>query len=205
MSNLAQKFLNAGFLTEAEEICNRAIKLQDYHKNVGSTLSRIKGLPESEANKLGEIQAKAVPVSDFLRDYGHALTKEALGPHESTWQGKRCELTVTISGNSFRAEGSYEVSWSGLLALALTGGPPSEPKKIKYFVKYDGSIVGKAIKATVTVINEENKSKTSTIFGGGGSDSTKTVKMILSDSLDEIRVYEKSEKEDEFYTFKRLS
>ena len=35
MSNLAQKFISSGFLREADEICNRAMKIKDFHQNVG--------------------------------------------------------------------------------------------------------------------------------------------------------------------------
>lgn len=66
MSNLAQKFINAGFLKEAEEICDRAMKVKDYDKNVPSAISRIKGLPEVEEKKAKEIQGKAIPPSDFF-------------------------------------------------------------------------------------------------------------------------------------------
>jgi tetratricopeptide (TPR) repeat protein len=34
MSNLAYMLLNAGFLPEAQAICDAAFKLPDYHKNV---------------------------------------------------------------------------------------------------------------------------------------------------------------------------
>ena len=46
MSNLSQKLINAGFLDEAAEICDRALEIKDYHKNIGSTIARIKVLPE---------------------------------------------------------------------------------------------------------------------------------------------------------------
>lgn len=82
MSNLAQKLLKAGFIKEAEEICNRAIKMKDCHKNVGSTISRIKGAPESERIKLDGIQQKAAPVSEFFKNYGRALAKETVGDRQ---------------------------------------------------------------------------------------------------------------------------
>ncbi|MBI2358551.1 MAG: hypothetical protein HYV04_06535 [Deltaproteobacteria bacterium] len=51
MSNLARKLLKAGFLKEAQEICNRALQVENYDKNVGYTIQNIKGAPEEEDNK----------------------------------------------------------------------------------------------------------------------------------------------------------
>lgn len=203
MSNLARKFLKAGFLKEAEEICNRAIEIKDCHKNVGHTISEIKGIPEAEEKKTKEIQEKAIPLSDFFKNYGHALAKAAVGDCHGKWQGNEYELSITIKGNSFEAEGSYErISYQGL-ALLLGGIAETPQKKTKYLVRYEGSIHGKAVRATYTKISEEDLPRPPSILGGAGLG--KSVLMIFSDSLEEIQIYEKSEKENKFYKFTRLS
>ena len=55
MSNLARKFISAGFVEEAEAECNKALKLQDYHKNIGHTLAKLKDLPDEEDKKEEEV------------------------------------------------------------------------------------------------------------------------------------------------------
>lgn len=203
MSNLANKFLKAGFLKEAEEICNRAIKIKDYHKNVGSTISRIRGMPEIERIKLEEIQQKAIPVSDFFKNYGYALAKETVGNHQGRWQGNKCELSITIKGDSFMAEGSYELLSYDSLAGLLIGQPASPTEKTIYTVRYEGTIQGKAVRATYKKTSDDEPSSRPTILGGT-MDSGKPLFMIFSDSLEEIQIYEKTEKENTFYKFARL-
>jgi len=51
MSNLALKYLLVGFVKEAEEECNKALVLKDYHKNIGHTLAKLKDLPDEENKK----------------------------------------------------------------------------------------------------------------------------------------------------------
>lgn len=204
MSNLAYKFIKAGFLTEAEEICNRAIKIKDYHKNVVSAIGRIRELPEEEGKELKELQNKAIPLSEFFKNYGYALAKETVGDHQGRWQGNACELSITIKGDSFKAEGSYErISYNSLAGL-LIGQPASPNKKTTYTVRYEGTIRGKAVRATYKETSDDEPSSRPTILGGG-MDLGKSVLMILSDSLTEIQIYEKSEKENKFYKFTRLS
>lgn len=201
MSNLAQKLIKAGFLKEAEDICNRAIKKEDYHKNVGHAITRIRDVPETEEDKEGEIIKKAAPICEFFRDYGQALAKKAVGEHDGRWKGPNCELRITIKGNSFIAEGGYEQSESGLIFF-LTTNPGGTPTVSKYLVRYQGSILGKAVKAVFT--QSKVGESPQTLLGGASNETA--VLMILSDSLEEIRVYEKdSKKENKFYKINRVS
>ncbi len=204
MSNLAYKFINAGFLKEAEDICMRAMEIKDCHKNVASAISRIRDLPEEEGKELEEIQKKAIPLRDCFKNYGNALARATVGEHQSRWQGDECELNITIKGNVFKAEGSYERSSYSSLASLLGGIPASPDKKTKYSVRYEGAIHGTAVRATYTTISEEDPARPRSILGGG-MDLGKPVLMIFSDSLEEIHVYDKSEKENKFYKFTRLS
>lgn len=92
MSNLAQKLIKAGFLKEADEICNRALKVTDYHKNVSQAISRIKSIPDEEQNKEKEVLDKARPLSEFYRDYGRAAAQNEIVEHAGRWRGPDCEL-----------------------------------------------------------------------------------------------------------------
>lgn len=204
MSNLAQRFTNAGFLEEAEEICNRAMKIKGYHKNVGSTISRIKSVPEAEEKKVEEIQQKAVLISEFFKNYGHALAQETVGEYQGRWQGSECELSIAIKGNSFEAEGSFERTSYNSLAGLLIGKPESSPKKTRYLVKYEGTIHGKAVEAIYKQINEDDPPKSQSLLGLA-VDPGKSVLMVISDFFEEIQIYEKAEKDNKLYKFTRLS
>ena len=204
MSNLGQKFINAGFLPEASEICDKAITIKDYHQNVGHAIARIKAIPTEEQNKETAVLDKAKPVSEFYRAFGHATSQDDITDHVGRWQGPDCELQITIKGNVFIAEGNYEVSDSGQrLREALAGKPPFPPITEKYRVSYSGKIQGHAVDSTVTRKEITTPFASSTFL----TDlvNSKRAIMIISDNLNEIRVGEQDSSDKfSFYLLTRL-
>jgi len=63
MSNIAEKLTTAGFLREAQQECDNALKKDRYHYNVVTTLARLKGMPDNENTK--EKAHPAVPGSSI--------------------------------------------------------------------------------------------------------------------------------------------
>lgn len=204
MSNLARKFIKAGFLTEAQEICNRSLQVENYHKNVGYAIQRIKTIPEEEDNKQKEVLEKAAPLSEFYRDYGWAAVQNQILEHNGRWRGPDCELQIEIKDGVFLAEGEYEVSRS-TLSLALLGMPgiPAAPETDKYHIKYSGQTYGYTVKCGV-IREEIGKSPIFHSLLGQMMKET-SVLMVVADTMSEIRVYEKdSPKEPRFYTLTRI-
>lgn len=199
MCNLAQKLVKEGFLDEAQTICDRALKVEDYHKNVGDAISRIKEVPSEEDKKEKELIEKAVPISEFYRDYGQAAIKEDVKDIVGRWHGPDCELQVTIKDGIFTAEGRYERLGFGL-AYALGASITAPPGSVKYHVAYEGKVYGRAAKC-IFRRQEENQPAAS---GALRSAENKDVLMILSETLSEIRVYEKNASPGrEFYKLTR--
>jgi hypothetical protein len=205
MSNLAQKLISAGFLDEAEKICNEAVKIENYHKNVGYAITRIKDVPEEENKKEKEIIENATPLSEFYKGYGHALTKTLPASLATEWQGPQCKLRITQKKGILTAEGSYETEtlYGGLLQAVLGYKENAIDKiKSKFFVKYEGEINGMAIKGTILVEEEKSQKSTGLLTSPG---EPKDVLMIISDDLTQIRIYEKKgQKGKEFYTLNRI-
>lgn len=206
MSNLARKLIKAGFLKEAQEICNRALQVENYHKNVGYTIQQIKSAPEEEDNKQKEPLVRAIPLSEFYRNYGRAAVQDEIQEHNGRWRGPDCELQITIEGGTFLAEGGYQVKRQGLgLAGALlqVPGVAAPPETDKYRIKYSGQIYGHTIKCDVTR-EEMGKPAVFPTLLSQMRDQTQAL-MVVSDDLSEIRVYEKrSSKEPRFYTLTHL-
>jgi tetratricopeptide (TPR) repeat protein len=203
MSNLALKLMAAGFLKEATEICDRAIQIKDYHKNVGDTIYRIKKAQEEEAEKQQKTFNDVKPYSEFYRDYGRAAAKAALAEEHGIWQGPKCKLNVTVIKDQFRAEGTYEVPefGLGLSAFLLPGTTQTgQPKSVTHTFKIDGVISGHAIKAR---ISEGKEGEVPTLLTGFLN--TRDALMILSEDRKEIRVYEKDPPNvGKFYSMTRL-
>jgi hypothetical protein len=75
MSNLAHQFLNAGFVGEAKQILDEALRLADHHKNVDKALGVIRDRVDDEENEETSVYEKAKPVSEFFRSFGQARIK----------------------------------------------------------------------------------------------------------------------------------
>ncbi|HEX5423088.1 MAG TPA: hypothetical protein VFW94_06020 [Candidatus Acidoferrales bacterium] len=196
MSNLSNKLLNAGFLKEASDICDEALKIVNYHKNIGGIITRIKELPEKEANKSKELVEKASKYSEFYRNYGRALLARKTADRVERWVGPRCELRIEIKSDLFIAEGVYAAPQLGLLGNALLRGmedsrnAPAENRRIRY----RGTIDGRAIKGVKTdrdlVSDARNEKKTIL-----GKTDEIGVLMILSENGNEIIVCENIEED----------
>jgi tetratricopeptide (TPR) repeat protein len=188
MSNIANRLINAGFLPEAEDICNKAIAMPDYHKNVNQSMARIKDVPDEELKKEAEIIKDTARYSDFYRAYGKALYETHPEDYNGEWEGPECNLAITIKGLNFLAEGSYETTGKNALlglASAHSGGNPSPPEK--HIVKYIGTIQGHSIKVEMTdeVVDIEKRhfSLLASVLGK----TKRNLLMIISDSFEEIR------------------
>ena len=108
MSNLANKLVGVGFLPEAQQLCDIALAIKDYHKNAAITVGRLKEVPAEEQNKETELLEKARPISDFYKEVGRAVAKLEPATLSGRWQGPDCVLDVTLMGMAFTATGSYE-------------------------------------------------------------------------------------------------
>jgi tetratricopeptide (TPR) repeat protein len=153
MSNLAHKLIAAGFLPEAQQQCNAALKIENYHKNIPYIIARLKEQPDEEDKKEVEILAKAKPISDFYAEYGRALSRSEPCGLAKRWKGPACSLDVTLQGSIFDAKGSYEISHKTLRdfllgqADNLTSSDKAPP--VRYQVEYLGSLRGGAIEGRV--------------------------------------------------------
>lgn len=204
MSNLAEKLLKAGFVSEARDICDRATKMADYHQKIGRTIAKIKSIPGEEQKQETSILDLSRPLSEFYRDFGRAASRDEITEHNGRWQGPDCELQIMIKGNVFTAEGTYEVSRSGQrLSEVLSGKPPSPPITEKYQVSYTGKIHGHAVDSTVTRKDITASFATGTFLTDRLNH--KRAVMIVSDSSNEIRVGEQESSDKfSFYTLTRL-
>ena len=211
MSNLANKLIKVGFLEEAEEICNRALKIENYHKNVIDSISKIKAMPEEEEKKENAIRERVRSLSEFYREYGHASLQKDTDNLAGHWQGPSCDLNVTINENRFTASGFYEQEQS--LGIGMLMRPSAyTPKKKRLNVKYEGQVFGRAIKGTfMESADMEPTLVTGTSLLGDAlaiaeAENKSDVLMILSDTLQEIRVYEKGAGKDlKYYIMKRVN
>jgi len=210
MHNLSRRLIDVGFLDEASEICDRALKIKDYHKNIGTTIARIRNLPEQETKKEKELVDKTLKYSEFYKACGKALIATEPPDYAGFWDGPKCRLRIEIKGHTFTAEGKYESAVSNSLynlASRRLGGlyESSTTTPTRWLVRYSGDIVGRTVKASISEV-EEDKEATSAIDTLLTSTPTREALLVIAESFTEIQVYEKKASEGHiFYTLKKAS
>jgi tetratricopeptide (TPR) repeat protein len=180
MSNLAHKFMQAGFLKEAKEMFERARHLEDYHKNVDSGLAELKDVPDNEEKVLKEALEKSHGKVAFYKALGEAVTKPRCAALDGRWKRKEIVLTCTVSGDTFRAVGVFEVK--GGLGGLLFSGPQQD---VKYQIEYECKLVGRTFEGTVKT-KKEGEVAASLL----NSDGKTKVLMYLSEDCRTIEVIE---------------
>jgi len=207
MCNLALRLIGAGFLPEAQEICNRILKMDDYDKGVHRHILSIKERPAEEEKKQDELVKKTQAYSEFYKGYGKALTLAEPADYVGLWQGPQCPLRIEIKDGNFVAVGRYKLraalTTAGLAQIyaGLVSQTPEEPRI--YLVRYVGKITGYSVKASVGV--EEEGSQSGRRLGGSflTEPTRKDALLVIADSFAEIHVYEKDAPEDHrFYTLR---
>lgn len=207
MSNLANKLIGIGFLTEAHKICDEAFKLNEFHKNIGTTFGRIKEVPEEEDKKETVAVDKAKPISDFFKEFGRAIAMPTPKTLAARWHGPDCILDITLAKSAFSALGSYERSppaGLGMIAAMYGGGDVSgkpNSASVRYRIEYQGIARGQAIVASVVRAKEGEPVIASSLLVS--REDRLTVLMVLRDDGSEIRVLEKAKAgSPRFYSFK---
>ena len=206
MSNLAQKFISAGFLPEAKKQCDDALAITDYHKNIGHALASLKELPDKESERQSELLEKAKPKSEFYKQFGRAVSRSDTNELSGRWKGPDCVLDVNSRDGEFHAAGSYERQSSGVLGLAVfgaVGSTSSDNTLVRFRVEYTGTLRGRGIEAHVTRDQEGAAMPTGSTLLGSSADETR-VFMFLTDDENELSVMESSPgKDPRFYSLKR--
>jgi hypothetical protein len=195
MSNLAEKFISAGFLQEARDECTRALAGENVHENVGHTLGTIAGIPVHEDEQEGKVVERAVTKSSFFAQFGHATARSEPKKFIEKWDGPGYVLTVTLDGSNFKAVGFYELFGLAAFLAGPIGGFASPPLPERMRVEYSGIVRGFAIVGSVSRTKEGAPPK-SIIEAAGDIHS---VIMILSDDERELRVMESFQKVEPSY------
>ncbi|MGN6655753.1 MAG: hypothetical protein ACTHJ9_10485 [Rhodanobacter sp.] len=142
MSNLAQRYLHAGFLDEARAVCEMAAKVPNHHKNVDDVLTRASKVLDDENELEKRIIFEAKDVSEFNRKAGAALVAAEVEV-SSGWLYEGVSLSVVVTGTEFRAQGLGEEKMPVLKRF-----PGEEGKSQPYEIVIVGKIRGRAVQGS---------------------------------------------------------
>ncbi|MBI5676111.1 MAG: hypothetical protein HZC48_09865 [Nitrospirae bacterium] len=143
----------------------------------------------------------------FYIDYGTACIKQPSKSYMGIWSGPQCDLTIEIDGKSFIAKGSYQKKETSHIGIGVPyAGHPinSEEKIVKVNVRYEGVITGHGIEFKLYIEDEGKRMRSSLLTALPFIGPSKEGLMIITDNMQQIKVYEKGTKETEkFYALRR--
>ncbi len=201
MANLANRFLKAGFLREAEEMLATASKIEGHHKNVDHGFGTLRDDQDAEEKNEAAIFEKAKQVSAFYRRYGCSIAGTLSGSIAGAWRTPSCNVTLRIDGDAIVAQGSYQVSASGLIS-AMMGAKGMAATPARYSLEYRGVLRGCTISGVIVRKQEGEKSLASTLLG---VDTNPTFLIWIDDSLAVLHVMERPQSgEPTYYEFQRV-
>lgn len=148
-SNLANKYIELGFLEDAKALCDATNNKPDRHKNLLSTLTRIHEIPDEERKKQEEIRDKARRDSEFYMAFGRASARLLPADLPEVFRGPDCALRISIADRAFSAVGEYKEPINLLAALMIGPSQASTHHSIPYKVSYKGTLWGSAVVATI--------------------------------------------------------
>ena len=180
MSNLAYKFMNAGFLDEAKSMLESAMGTSAPHRNVGEAYASLLDIPEKEKTQVAALQSEMKSKAALYERLSSAILRPNFYELGRVWVSPDCDLEVMLSNRKFSASGRYTVKSSGLGGI-LGGSTSSE-----YEVRFEGLVIGHRIFGEVE--RKPLKGATDSLFGA--LDRKKKFAIIFNGELTQANVTE---------------
>jgi len=166
-SNLAHKYLNEGFATEAKLVLSKFNALVNDSSELISTRASINEKTEEEGKQLATSLEKADEYRHFFLKFGDAwLADEAMGIN-GDWHFPFGNMSLLRDG--MNVSGKY-VERSMVLdaGFGLLGGPPKPAEKLTQYI-FDGSLVGRTCSFEITIEVSGAKEFSDYLLGGSHS------------------------------------
>lgn len=178
MSNLAHRYMQAGFLDEAREVCEEGAKIANHHKNVDAALTRVNEALDSENDLEKKILSSAQEVSEFNRKAGAALVGANV-EMDGEWLYEGVSLRVVVEGDGFRAQGAGEENVSVLRRF-----PGDEAKPDPFEIVIVGKVRGRAVQGTY----EKKRKRSSSPLSLLGAEERENLILYMSENGASIEV-----------------
>jgi hypothetical protein len=197
MSNIAYRFMNAGFVKEANDELQKAIKVENFHRNVGEAIATLKDMPEEEKKSVDEILKKTEPKRNFFKQLGEAITFPDIDSLPEIWTGPDCDLAIGVEKGRLFAVGQFERTSSSALSTLLSG----EKKTTLHKLTYKGDVRGRRVLGTLTKKNE-GAQPSGGLLGIGDGAEIEFAMVISRDKATISVVEEPSSGSPRFYTLR---
>ena len=158
-SNIAKRFLDAGFVEEASKLLQEASRMPEHDKLVDTRFAEVKEAREDEGKERDKLLPTSRATSDFYTMYGEARLAITAVTVAGLWKTPRGTATVVTQGTSFSA--TQEEPLLGLLSMELarlaTLSTATDARVRKVEVR--GSIVGRTVSAVISPSDKQTSSR----------------------------------------------
>lgn len=147
-SNIAKRFLDAGFVQEASSLLEEASRKPAHDKLVDTRFAEVKEAQDGEGKERDKLLANSRATSDFYATYGEARLSRDLEDVAGPWKTPRGTATVDLLGTSFVA--TLEEPILGLMSLAIAreAGAVTTDSIRRFLVA--GPRVGRTVAVTIS-------------------------------------------------------
>jgi tetratricopeptide (TPR) repeat protein len=141
--NLARRYLDSGFVSDAAAIIKEAMAHENYEPRLPGTLAATDDNRRKEEERVKTSLGEAGKRRAFLLALGEAFLQNAI-PLDGTWKFPEVAISLTVSGGSLKGEAQLVVD---LPASVLGVLPvPRESRQEKRRVKFSGRVDGRTCK-----------------------------------------------------------
>ena len=136
MANLAYLYMDKGFVDDAEQLLQKAQKIDGYHGNVDRALARLREDREQEVKKVEGVEKWGCIYQAFIRSFAEALLSPSINvfTFAGEWKDKDGDIcTVNVDGNRFSAE--WGKQWS---RRKINGIQINRAGKGQFFIEQSG-------------------------------------------------------------------
>jgi tetratricopeptide (TPR) repeat protein len=183
MANLGTRLLRAGFIDEAKAICDKALAVEGFHKNIGQLSISLREISDTETKATDDVLDGAKPRVEFYRRFGESIGSTELSGIAGIWNGPDCPMTLEITNDQIRFHGNFERDANPLSALV---GILNAKSTARHRIEYTGVLRGRIVIGKV-YRSSDDQAATSLL-----SSSTDGQKALMVMSENEIFALESS-------------
>lgn len=135
MANLANLYIDRGFIEDAEKLLRNAKKTEGYHPDIDNATVRITHAKKQEETKFKDISNWGRTYQEFIRNFSDALFFPPIKfiSFDGQWEDPHgIELTIIQSGNQFKAE------WTSDFRKKISGTQTNRAAKGHYSYSTEG-------------------------------------------------------------------
>ena len=154
MANLAYKFIQEGFLDEANDLIERALPIKDRHQNIASALAKISDVKQEEEAREQEILKGIDEERKFRLGFAEATSVkvERVPAITGRWKTPHGEIDIAMGDGILKGLGVSRETEAGSLFEALLPAPfAATPRQVTKTVRLDATLQGAGARGQIVI------------------------------------------------------